>query len=87
MKRFMTIIAMLALSTGMLTAEDGATLFKKCAMCHGATGEGKMAPAIKGKDATAILTNGGKKNPHAAKFAGYSDEQIKTVAAYVKNLK
>jgi cytochrome c553 len=87
MKRFMTIIAMLALSTGMMMAEDGATLFNKCAMCHGTTGQGKMAPAIKGKDVTAVLTNGGKKAPHTAKFAGYSDEQIKTVAAYVKGLK
>jgi mono/diheme cytochrome c family protein len=46
-----------------------------------------MASAIKGKDVTAVLTNGGKKAPHAARFAVYSDEQIKTVAAYVKGLK
>ena len=52
MKRFMTITAMLALSTGMMVAQDGATLYKKCAMCHGANGEGKMGPAIKGKDVT-----------------------------------
>jgi cytochrome c len=87
MKRIMMITAMLALGTGMIMAQDGATLYKKCAMCHGATGEGKMAPAIKGKDVTTVLTNGGKKAPHAAKFAGYSDEQVKTVAAYVKGLK
>jgi mono/diheme cytochrome c family protein len=88
MKRFMTITAMLALSTGMMMAQDGATLFKKCAMCHGASGEGKgAAPSIKGKDATAVLTNGGKKAPHAAKFGGLTNEQIKTVAAYVKGLK
>jgi mono/diheme cytochrome c family protein len=87
MKRFMTITAMLALSTGMMLAQDGPTLYKKCAMCHGATGEGKSAPAIKGKDVTAVLTNGGKKAPHAAKFAGYTDDQIKTVAEYVKDLK
>jgi mono/diheme cytochrome c family protein len=87
MKRIMTIFAMLALSTGMSMAQDGATLFNKCAMCHGATGQGKMAPAIKGKDVTAVLTNGGKKAPHAAKYAGLTDGQIKTVAAYVKGLK
>jgi hypothetical protein len=46
-----------------------------------------MGPAIKGKDVTAVLANGGKKAPHTAKFAGYSDEQIKTVADYVKGLK
>jgi cytochrome c553 len=87
MKRFMAITAMLALSTGMMMAQDGATLFKKCAMCHGATGEGKMAPSIKGNDVTAVLTNGGKKAPHATKFASLNDDQIKTVAAYVKGLK
>ncbi len=87
MKRFVTIAAMVAMSAGMLMAEDGATLFKKCAMCHGANGEGKMGPAIAGKDVTAVLTNGGKKGPHAGKFAGLTDDQIKTVAEYVKGLK
>jgi mono/diheme cytochrome c family protein len=87
MKRFMTITAMLALSTGMMMAQDGPTLFKKCAMCHGATGEGKSAPAIKGKDVTPVLTNGGKKAPHAAKFASLTEDQIKTVAEYVKDMK
>ncbi len=87
MKRLMTITAMLALSTGMMVAQDGATLYKKCAMCHGANGEGKMGPAIKGKDVTDVLTKGGKKSPHAAKYAGLTDDQIKTVAEYVKNLK
>ncbi len=87
MKRFMTLIVLVTLSTGMLMAEDGATLFKKCAMCHGATGEGKIGPSIKGKDVLPVLMNGGKKGPHSAKFAGYTDDQIKTVAAYVKDLK
>jgi mono/diheme cytochrome c family protein len=87
MKRFMTITAMLALSTGMLVAQDGATLFKKCAMCHGASGEGKMGPAIKGKDVTDVLTNGGKKAPHTGHFNALTDDQIKTLADYVKNLK
>ncbi len=87
MKRIVMITAMLALSTGMMMAQNGATLFNKCAMCHGTTGEGKIGPSIKGKDVTDVLTNGGKKGPHAAKFAGYSDEQIKTVAEYVKGLK
>jgi cytochrome c553 len=87
MKRIMTITAMLALSTGMLMAQDGPTLFKKCAACHGAGGEGKMGPSIKGKDVTSVLTNGGKKSPHAARFGGLTDDQIATVAAYVKGLK
>lgn len=87
MKRLMTITAMLALSTGMLFAQDGATIYKKCAMCHGANGEGKSAPAIKGKDVTSVLTNGGKKAPHASRYGGLTDDQVKAVAAYVKNLK
>jgi mono/diheme cytochrome c family protein len=87
MKRFMTITAMLAMTTGMMMAQDGATLFKKCAACHGANGEGKMGPAIAGKDVTDVLTNGGKKGPHAAKFGGLTDDQIKTVAEFVKGLK
>jgi cytochrome c len=87
MKRFMTIAAMVAMSAGMLMAQDGATTFKKCAMCHGPNGEGKMGPAIAGKDVTGVLTNGGKKAPHTAKFAGLSDDQIKAVAEYVKGLK
>jgi mono/diheme cytochrome c family protein len=89
MKRFMTITAMLALSAGMLMAQEGATLYKaKCAMCHGPNGEGKIGPAIKGKDVTAALTKGGlPKAPHTAKFAGLTDDQVKTVAAYVKGLK
>jgi mono/diheme cytochrome c family protein len=87
MKRLMTITAMLALSTGMMMAQDGPTLFKKCAMCHGPAGEGKSAPAIKGKDATAVLTSGGKKAPHAARIAGLTDDQIKTVVDYVKDMK
>ena len=41
-KRFVTISALVAMSAGMLMAQDGATLFKKCAMCHGPNGEGKM---------------------------------------------
>ncbi len=86
MKRFIAITSMLALGTAMLMAQDGATLFKKCAACHGANGEGKMGPSIKGKDVTDVLTNGGKKGPHAGRFAGLTDDQIKTVAAYVKGL-
>ena len=68
MKRFIAVTSMLALSAGMLMAQDGATLFKKCAACHGANGEGKVGPSIKGKDVTDVLTNGGKKGPHAGKI-------------------
>ena len=37
-----------------LAAEDGAAIYKaKCAMCHGAAGEGKMGPALKGTSLSA----------------------------------
>lgn len=89
MKRFLTIATLLVLATGMTFAEDGAAVYaKRCAMCHGAAGEGKSAPAIKGKaDVTDILTKGGKKAPHASKMAGLTEEQVKAVAAHVKGLK
>ena len=73
MKRFISSLAVLALMSGMaLAAEDGAAIFKtKCAMCHGAAGEGKSGPALKGTALTAaqiadVLEKGapGKKAPH-----------------------
>ena len=76
-------------------AEDGAAIFKaKCAMCHGAAGEGKSGPALKGTSLTAAqiadaLTNGmpGKKAPHGKAMAGVTADQAAAVAAFVKSLK
>ena len=50
MKRFITGLAVVAMMSGMaLAAEDGAAIYKaKCAMCHGAAGEGKVGPGIEG---------------------------------------
>ncbi|HVP55197.1 MAG TPA: cytochrome c [Candidatus Eisenbacteria bacterium] len=96
MKRFIVLLFVVALMSGMaLAAEDGAAIFKaKCAMCHGPNGEGKSGPALKGTSLTAaqiadVLEKGapGKKAPHGKPVAGLTADQAKAVADYVKTLK
>jgi len=95
MKRFAMAVALLAMISGVAVAEDGAAVYKaKCAMCHGAAGEGKVGPALKGtklSDAqiTDLLTKGeaGKKAPHSKAINGLSADQAKAVAEFVKGLK
>ncbi len=95
MKRFVMAVALLAMISGVAVAEDGAAVYKtKCAMCHGAAGEGKVGPALKGtklSDAQIadFLTKGeaGKKAPHTKPVNGLSADQAKAVAAFVKGLK
>jgi mono/diheme cytochrome c family protein len=96
MKRYTMFVALLALaSTLAWSAEDGAALYKaKCAMCHGAAGEGKVGPALKGTklsaaDISGLLTAGaaGKKAPHTKPVAGLTADQATAVAGYVKSLK
>ena len=58
--------------------DDGAALFKaKCAMCHGAMGEGKVGPSLQKTSLTEkqiadLISNGaaGKKAPHSKGVAG-----------------
>ena len=88
MKRLTITLAVLAMmmSTAAL-AEDGAALYQaKCAACHGAGGEGKMGPAIKGKDVSDVLANGGKKGIHAKPF-NVSPDQAKAIGDFVAALK
>ncbi len=93
MKRLTMCVAVMAIaSTLAWSADDGAALYKtKCAACHGAAGEGKIGPALKGtkSDVAALLTKGaaGKKAPHAKGIAGMTPDQAKAVATYVKSLK
>ena len=76
-------------------AQDGAATFKtKCAGCHGAEGQGKIGPALKGTSLTDaqiadLLTKGddGKKAPHKKAVTGLSADDAKAVAAFVKSLK
>ena len=81
-------------------AEDGAALYKsKCAVCHGANGEGK--PAMKAPrlvsdeakklsdgDLTDMIANGGKekKAAHAFSKKGVSDDQIKALVSYIREI-
>lgn len=81
-------------------AEDGGALFKaKCAMCHGANGEGKpamKAPSLVSDEAkklsdadiTDMIANGGKekKAAHAFSKKGVSDEQVKALVAFIREL-
>jgi len=76
-------------------AEDGAATYKaKCAACHGAEGQGKVGPALKGTSLSAdqitdVLTKGNdaKKAPHKKPLNGLSADDAKAVAEYVKSLK
>lgn len=96
MKRFLAVAVVMAFA-GSLTwaADDGAAIYKtKCAACHGAAGEGKMGPALKGTSHTtdeivAFVTKGteGKKAPHGKPMSGLTAEQAKAVADFVKTLK
>ena len=88
MKRLTVILAAMAMMMSTVAfAEDGAVLYKaKCAGCHGAAGEGKSGPAIKGTDVASVLSAGGKKGIHAKPFNASPDDQ-KAIAAFVAGLK
>ncbi|MFZ0563249.1 MAG: cytochrome c [Terriglobales bacterium] len=76
-------------------AADGAATYKaKCAMCHGAEGQGKVGPALKGTSLSgdqimALITTGddSKKPPHKKPVSGLSPDDAKAVADYIKSLK
>ena len=76
-------------------SQDGGATFKaKCAACHGADGQGKVGPALKGTALSAdqisdVLTKGddAKKAPHKKPMASLSADDAKAVAAFVKSLK
>jgi mono/diheme cytochrome c family protein len=87
MKRFTIVLAALAMMMATAAfAEDGAALYKaKCSACHGAAGEGKMGPAIKGKtNVVDVVTKGGLKGPHAKPVAGLTEDQAKAIAGFLK---
>jgi cytochrome c len=87
---------LLVVSLASLAADDGAALYKKCAGCHGAKGEGKpaiKAPALKGtkmevNQIVEHLTKGesGSKAPHNKGISGLNEGQAKAIAEYVKTL-
>jgi len=89
------VVAMCTSVTLPAFGQDGGATFKaKCAACHGAEGQGKIGPALKGTTLTAdqindLLTKGNdaKKPPHKKALAGLSAEDAKAVADFVKTLK
>lgn len=95
MKRYMIILATLAMFSTLGWAQDGAALYKsKCAMCHGAAGEGKVGPSLQKismseSQVAEFVANGaaGKKAPHSKGVAGVSADQAKAIATYVASLK
>ena len=93
-------VFLVLVTTGLLVAvsaaqDTGADIFKKkCAVCHGADGGGKIGPNLKTTklgedDIVALLSKGddARKMPHKKPISGLSDDQIKAVAHYVKSLK
>ncbi len=95
MKRYILIFAALTVLSSLAWAEDGAALYKaKCAMCHGAMGEGKVGPSLQKTSMTPaqitdLLTKGaqGKKAPHGKAVAGLTADQASAIATYVGTLK
>jgi len=95
MKRYIMMLAALAVISSFAWAQDGGTIYKqKCSICHGAMGEGKIGPSLQKtslseKQIDELITNGaaGKKAPHTKGIAGLSAEQAKAVATYVAGLK
>jgi mono/diheme cytochrome c family protein len=95
MKRYLMIFAALVVLSSLGWAEDGAALYKsKCAMCHGAAGEGKIGPSLQKTTLSSaqiadVLTKGaaGKKAPHSKPISGLTADQATAVATYVASLK
>ena len=95
MKLKLTVAGALLLATSAIAWGDGAALYKKkCAGCHGATGEGKgKAPALKGTQLETSqivdqLTKGkpGSKPPHSKGISGLTPEHAQAIAEYIKSI-
>jgi len=90
-------MAIFALPLASFAADAAADVFKsKCAMCHGPDGKGKMAGTkdlgsadvqkLSYADLAATITNG--KPPKMPAYKGkLTDDQIKSLVAYVRTFK
>jgi len=90
------LLGILGSFCAVASAQESAALYKtKCAVCHGDQGQGKpklgakLAGTTKSEAEIAALLSegGGKKAPHLKPISGFSAEQAKAVAAFVKTLK
>jgi len=88
-------VALISFATAAF-AQDGTAIYKtKCALCHGADGQGKakIGPKLAGTTKTvdqivALLTKGGaSKGIHIKPINGLQADQAKAVAGHVKGLK
>lgn len=96
--KMLILLLVLALAVSVALpafAQDGAAAYKtKCAGCHGADGQGKVGPALKGTSLTDdqivdLLTKGNdaKKAPHKKGLSSLTADDAKAIATYVKSLK
>ena len=96
--KMLIVLLVLALAVSVTLpafAQDGAATYKtKCAGCHGADGQGKVGPALKGTSLTDdqivdLLTKGNdaKKAPHKKGLSSLTADDAKAIATYVKSLK
>jgi mono/diheme cytochrome c family protein len=96
--KILVVFLVLALTISVAVpafAQDGAATYKtKCAGCHGAEGQGKVGPALKGTSLTEdqiadLLTKGNdaKKAPHKKGLSSLTADDAKAVATFVKSLK
>lgn len=95
-KSILVFVALLGLGSMSIMADEGADLYKKCAVCHGAAGEkaalGK-SKIIKDMGAAGIITalkgykdgtyGGPMKGVMKGQSATLSDAQITSIAAYI----
>ncbi len=102
MKKLALVVLILAvavmISVPKSFADDGAKTFAaKCAMCHGANGEGKAKfPALNGADvqklsdaqiAEVIAKGKNGSASHAFEKKGLDDATIKAVVAHIRTFK
>lgn len=88
------LILLQAMCVTSWASNTGASLYKKkCAGCHGASGEGKSAPALKGTSADVNqiadrITKGdpASKGPHKKAMHGVNQAHATAIAEYVKTL-
>lgn len=90
----LVVVALSLFSSPRAWADGAATYKSKCSHCHGANGEGKKGPALKGTalgadDIATLLTKGDaqKKAPHSKHMSGMDDAKAKALADYIKSLK
>lgn len=106
LSKLMMLVGALAVALFVLfpnlswAAEDGAALYKaKCAVCHGADGQGKPAakiPSLVSDDAkkmsndqlTDAIANGGKdkKASHTFSQKGMTPDQIKALVDQIRSM-